>query len=453
MRILSIFFGVIAGLCAVAAEASQSPEKDSESRTVIAMTHRQVLDFAKDLMSQNKLDDARTVLLAKPYADRELEIERLYLLAQIAAAQKKYDEAIDIYYFILDYQPDIANIRVRLAELLLLKEEWLRSDYHFRLALADKNLPPSVSQKVQNALKYIRYNKNWNLWLNFGVAPDSNVNNTTSGEQCVMTTFGPVCNTLDKPQRDVGLNASIGGNYEHKLSEDWRLRHEGMIYTARYKDKQYDDVYLSYVLGGRYIYRNGDIVIGPAVTRRYLGHKPYNYSLGLKAETNYDVSKQLSLNLNLQYMPTFYDDYGKILDGDVKGVHTRAFYAIDSSKYLVGKVGYEYEKTKDSVYTNYRMNFALGFGAELPYGFHVYVEPALQYTQYKDARWTVRDYQFVRIKERDVTQRYSVSLSNRNIEFMGFMPILTYTYTDKDSNIWQRGYHKSLIELSVQKRF
>ncbi|MFR8206674.1 MAG: hypothetical protein ACLU99_10410 [Alphaproteobacteria bacterium] len=90
-------------------------------KTVISMTHEQVLDFAKDLIVQGKLDDARKALLAKPYNVRELEIERLYLLAQIATKQHKYDEAIDIYYFILDHEPNIPNIRFRLAELYLKK--------------------------------------------------------------------------------------------------------------------------------------------------------------------------------------------------------------------------------------------------------------------------------------------------------------------------------------------
>ena len=79
------------------------------------------LNFAKDLIVQGKLDDARKALLAKPYNVRELEIERLYLLAQIATKQHKYDEAIDIYYFILDHEPNIPNIRFRLAELYLKK--------------------------------------------------------------------------------------------------------------------------------------------------------------------------------------------------------------------------------------------------------------------------------------------------------------------------------------------
>ena len=184
-----------------------------------------------------------------------------------------------------------------------------------------------------------------------------------------------------------------------------------------------------------------------------LAHKSYNYSTGFRVATSYDLTKQLNANLELNYTPTYYDDYGDILDGDVKSARLRLFYALDNTKYLIFKTGYEYEKTKDRTYTNDRINFALGFGTELPYGFHLYAEPSVLYTQYKGERWTVKDYQFQQIKEHDTTQRYSISLSNRNIAVWGLVPTLTYSYTDKSSNIWQREYQKSLIELSIQKRF
>ena len=209
-----------------------------------------------------------------------------------------------------------------------------------------------------------------------------------------MTMFGAVCNTLDKPEQDVGLTTSIGGNYEHKLSKHWRLRHEGVFYGAKYKDNDYNDMYMSYGFGARYVYNRGDVSFGPTAACRYIGQVAYNYSVGLKVQTNYDITKQLSVNLTTHYIPTYYDKYKAILNGYTAGGQLRFFYAINSSKYLVFKTGYEYENTKDDVYTNNRTDLAFGFGTELPAEFHLYIEPSLQYTHYKGARWTVENYQF-----------------------------------------------------------
>ncbi len=453
MRVWIYFISIVLiGLGGLTAQASTLNTSDNNS-TVVTMTHEQVLTFAQELIDKGQLEAAEKALLVKPYDTKELEIERLYLLAQIAVKEGNIDKAIDIYYFILDHEPNIANIRFRLAELYLIRKDWIRADYHYRLALADKKLPKPVQQRIYQALYHIRQNKNYNFWFSFGVAPDTNINNTTSGEQCVMTIFGPMCETLDEPEKDVGFNVTVGGNYEFKLSDNWRLRNEALIYTSKYSDKKYDDIYLSYILGLKYVYSRGDVLFGPTFSKRYLGHKEYNYTTGLMFDTGYDVTKQLNARLTLAYTPTRYDEYGDILDGNVKSARTRLFYALDSSKYMIFKAGYEYEKTKDKTYTNDRINLAVGFGADLPYGFHAYLEPSVLFTNYKGARWTVKDYQFKQVKERDITQRYAISLSNRNVSLWGLMPVLTYTYTDKSSNIWQREYQKSLVELSIQKRF
>ena len=441
---------MLIGLGGITAQASTLNSNDNKA-TVVTMTHEQTLTFAQELIEKNKLEDAKKVLLLKPFQQKELEIERLYLLAQIATKENKIDKAIDIYYFILEHQPNISNIRFRLAELYLIRKDWIRADYHYRLALADKELPIVIQNRIKQALYYIRQNKNYNFWFNFGIAPDNNVNNTTSGEQCVM--FGPMCNTLDDPEKDIGLNITVGGNYEFKLSDNWRIRNEALIYSLKYQDKKYDDIYLSYVLGLKYVYNKGDVFFGPTFSKRFLGHKAYNYTTGFMVDTGYDLTKQLNARLYLAYTPTHYDDYGDILDGDVKTARLRMFYALDSSKYLIFKTGYEYEKTKDKTYTNDRVNLALGFGADIPFGFHIYAEPSVLFTNYKGKRWTVKDYEFKEVKEWDITQRYSVSLSNRKVSLWSLMPVLTYSYTDKKSNIWQREYQKSLIELSIQKRF
>lgn len=449
---ICLTFILLIGLGGLTAQASTLNLNDNKT-TVVTMTHEQTLIFAQELIEKNKLEDAKKVLLLKPFQQKELEIERLYLLAQIATKENKIDEAIDIYYFILEHQPNISNIRFRLAELYLIRKDWIRADYHYRLALADKELPIVIQNRIKQALYYIRQNKNYNFWFNFGIAPDNNVNNTTSGEQCVMTMFGPMCNTLDDPEKDIGLNITVGGNYEFKLSDNWRIRNEALIYSLKYQDKKYDDIYLSYVLGLKYVYNKGDVFFGPTFSKRFLGHKAYNYTTGFMVDTGYDLTKQLNARLYLAYTPTHYDDYGDILDGNVKTARLRMFYALDSSKYLIFKTGYEYEKTKDKTYTNDRVNLALGFGADIPFGFHIYAEPSVLFTNYKGKRWTVKDYEFKEVKEWDITQRYSVSLSNRKISLWGLMPVLTYSYTDKKSNIWQREYQKSLIELSIQKRF
>ncbi|MBR6231834.1 MAG: DUF560 domain-containing protein [Alphaproteobacteria bacterium] len=436
------FVGITSVVCA----------KTTTENSDVVMPHTEVLAYAKDLIKQGHLDDAKKALLLKPYNKKELEIERLYLLAQIATMEKRYDDAIDIYYYILNYEPNIPKIRFLLAELYLNQESWFRADYYYRSALASKELPDDIQDRVLKAIYYIRQNKNWNVWVNFGIAPDNNINNASSGEQCVMTELGIVCNTLDSPDKSVGFNFSAGGDYEFKLSDHWRFRNEFVAYTSTYDDKEYNDVYLAYAGGAKYVYQFGDIFAGVTTSKRFVGNKSYNKSIGVRLDMNHDFTQKMTGNFQAYYSPTFYDSY-KMLDGNLTGTRTRLIYSFDASKYLVLRAGFEHEKTKDKTYTNNKINYAIGFGSELMYGFHAYIEPSVVHTNYQGKRWTVKNLDFKKVKEKDITKRISISLSNRNISFWGMMPVLTYSYTRKDSNIWQREYHKSAIELSVTKRF
>lgn len=157
---------------------------------------------------------------------KEFHIEALFQLGNIALNIGDVDTAIDYYETILNIDPQIVRVRLELARAHLIKENWMKANYHFRLAASDKNIPPEVKENIDAALYYIRKNKNWHVWFNVGAAPDDNINNVTEGEQCIATSFGILCNDLPEKEKAKGLNISFGGDHELRLFEHWRLRNE-----------------------------------------------------------------------------------------------------------------------------------------------------------------------------------------------------------------------------------
>lgn len=455
MKLFIIVIGVIFSLISFDIKAEEiTPIPDTEtSEKIIKLNPIQIINLAKEFIKNKEYDSAKTLLLKSPFNVKELEIERLYLLSEIATLENRIDDAIEILRFILDYQPNISSIRFKLAQLYMLQKSWYRADYHLRLAATDETLPPPVKQEIAKYIYVARQNKNWNIWFNIGAAPDDNINNATGGEQCIMTMWGVLCNQLSDKEKAIGFNVSLGGSYEFLINDKWRLRNEAMLYSNTYNKKEYDDLYLSYNFGPKYVWRNGEIFAGPSAYRRWLAHQPYSYAVGLKINTGYDFTRSLSGGLTLSYMPTRYDDYGEILDGDTRGINARLSYMFDASKYLIFRTGYEIENTKERIYSNTRNSYAIGFGIELPYGFTMYVEPSILYTNYDKERWFVKNLKFEEIKEKDITRKYSLSLSNRKLSFWGFSPTITYTYTDKNSNVWQHEYEKSAIEMTLNQRF
>ena len=70
------------------------------------------------------------------------------------------------------------------------KKQWYRADHHLRLALAGKDIPENIKKQMLYYRYVARRNKNWNIWFNFGAAPDNNINQVTGGEECVSTEWG-----------------------------------------------------------------------------------------------------------------------------------------------------------------------------------------------------------------------------------------------------------------------
>ncbi len=428
--------------------------KSNNKNTEITMSALDAVKMAGDLVEKGDFNKAESILTKLPKLSRvELEIERWFLLGQISMHNDDYETAIKIYRKILDAQPDLARIRFELALCYMKTGHWYRADYHLRLAMAGKDLPDNVKQMMSYYRYIVRQNKNWNVWFNFGAAPDNNVNQATGGTECVNTIFGPMCRELLEPESAVGMNFILGGNYEFKFGEHWRWKSDANIYTNIYNKHKFDDLYLSTSTGPRYVWNNGDVWLAGVVARRWYGWDRYNWSAGLKLDTNYDFTRKLSAGLSLRVLNNKYDEYGPWMNGQTYSANSRLSYSLDATKYIVLRGGIERETAKDDVYANWRPSVGIGFGVALPYGFDIYAEPSFYWTNYDGERWVVDNGNFTKKVAKDFNQRYSISLSNHKFDIWGFVPTLTISYSRRDSNIWQREYDKWTAEFTFQQRF
>ena len=446
LRILFYLFVILACPTLVLAENATKE---------ISMTTTQAMQLAGSLVDKGDLKHAEQILTLTPQMDNlALEIERWFLLGQIAQKQGDYDSAIKIYQKILDDQPDLARVRFELATCYMRAEKWYRADYHLRLAMAGDDLP-DAAKSVMNYYRYIvRQNKNWNVWFNVGVAPDNNVNNASGGTEIYNHMWGTFYRKLEEPEQAVGTNLTLGGNYEFKLSNQWRWKSEASIYSNIYDIKQYDDLYLALSTGPRFVWTLGDVWVAPIVTRRWYGWERYNWSAGARLDTTCDFSRRLSGGLYLRATKNDYDMYGDVLNGYTYSGNMRLTYSFGASVYANLYVGLTREDTIMPEFAYWQPLASIGVGAELPWGFHVYLEPSVYLGMYDKGRSVLgRDGYWDDVKERSITQRYSMSISNNKFDFWGFVPTLTFSYTKRDSNIWQREFDKTAFEFTMRQKF
>ena len=448
-KVLILCCAIFIPVCALA--------NDSGTQKNVMMSTTDVMKLAGDLVYAGEYEKAQDILVKMPQTyNLPIEIERWYLLAQIEQKKGNIDEAIKIYRKILDDQPDLAKIRYELAICYMEKGQWYRADYHLRLAMAGADIPPEIRQRMMYLRYIVRQNKRWNVWFNFGAAPDTNVNQATGGKECIRDTSGYGylwCRDLPEPESAVGYNLMLGGNYEFMLSKNWRWKNDATIYMNVYDKHRYDDLYLSASTGPRYVWERGDIWLAGVANRSWYGWDRYNWALGGKLDINYDFTRKLSSGLTFRIMDNKFDEYGDYMDGQTYSTLPHISYSPDSTTYTVLRGTLEHNTAQNNAYANNRYGVSFGIGSELLYGFHVYLEPSFMWTQYQGERVYVKNNTPVIGKERDFLQRYSLSLSNNKFDFMGFVPTITVSYTNKDSNIHSREYEKISAEFTFQQRF
>ncbi len=117
--------------------------KPKEDKKTITMSALDAVKVAGRLVDAGDYDQATRILTMMPQTNNlPVEIERWYLIAQMAQKQGDYDTAIKIYRKILDDQPDLVKIRYELALCYMALKQWYRADYHLRLAMAGQDIPP-----------------------------------------------------------------------------------------------------------------------------------------------------------------------------------------------------------------------------------------------------------------------------------------------------------------------
>jgi len=427
---------------------------ETNTTTEISMTATQIMQLAGDLIDRGDYEHARQLLTKTPQTSvLPLEIERWFLLGQIAQRQGNYDNAIEIYREILDVFPNLARIRFELAVCYMHTEKWQRADYHLRLAMADNDLPDNIKMLMSYYRYIIRQNKNWNVWFNFGAAPDSNINNAVGGTECIDTIWGTMCRELIEPESAVGANFTLGGDYEFKLSDQWRWKSDANIYSNIYDKHDYDDLYLTASTGPRFVWNRGDVWLAGVMSRRWYGRDKYNWSGGVRLDTNYDFTNRLTGGLYMRFMNNTYDEYGDFLNGQSYSANFRLFYSFNASVYMSLWSGVYRESTVNPIYSYWQPSVSVGIGAELPWGFHLYLEPSVYWNLYDEEKWVVKDNDFTNVTEKDFTHRYSLSVYNNKLDIWGFVPTLTFSYTQRDSNIWQQEFNKFSVSFSMQQRF
>ena len=432
--------------------------------TPVAQATKTGVAEARKLMREGRFEEALDVL-APLVRGRTVQADAVfqYGLAAIGASQKPgipekmrdalLDEAIGAFHSMLVRRPELVRVRLELGRAFFLKGEDTLARRQFERVLAGKP-PARVALNVSRFLSQMRARKRWTMRVGVALAPDTNVG-AVSGEDTIWIPVGGqrLPFTLDDPAREksgIGLSAWVGGEYQHPLSDRWRLRAGADLSRREYRKDEFDRMTVSAHLGPRWLVgRFVEASLLASVRRHWMGNDPDHRDLGLRAEVRRRLTRRMSATLRGSWHEREYDER-TWLNGPVTDLSLSASHAFGPTLRGNLAVGWGKERTEAERYRHERRWTRAGVTAALPWGFTVGGSVTLRWTDY-EGNWTF--FTGTESPRRDLTRSIRLDAFNRGFTIEGFSPQVSLVREDRVSNAQLHDYERTFGELRFVRLF
>jgi outer membrane protein len=436
-----------ATIASTAADAQPTPTcADGNCR--YRLTAAQLLHSAEALVAKRAFDEAKPLVQALGKAPG-YDLQHKFLLGVIALETGDLKNAEAQFRSILRDNPGQTRVRLELARLMMASGKEASADYHYRLALNDKDVPNDVAQTIRGMRGILRSKRNWYFNFDLGLAPDTNINSATSAET-VNINFGPfeLPLTLDSDARQksgIGQTGGFSTGMRFKASDKVALLIDGDGRFVNYQDNIADDFQLQLAIGPEFRLGSTTSVSAQVLAEeRYYGGRHLNRDFGAK----FGLQKIL--------------DAGQRIGVAIDGRKTKSFISEDYSGWQVGSnatfekiVGKSFIASAsvfgriDSLGTkalsskSYGVN--IGIGGEMPFGINaglsasvsraVFEAPQFSYSNDPRNDWRYSSRAFIGV---------------RSLSLMGFSPSIEYVFARNASNytIYDSTRHRANFKLS-----
>jgi hypothetical protein len=213
----------------------------------------------------------------------DVETQRDFLEGMTSYQAGDYRRAEALFRRILDRDPKLLRIRLELARTLFMQKKDEQADYHFRLAAAE-NPSALVTRNIIRFREALRTRRVWRFNVDFGFAPDSNINSATSKE--TVDIYGLPFQLDPTARAQSGTGRFVGGDASIRFNRDGNvpIYLSGYGRRLRYRDHQFDDAYVGAEVGPEFRLAGGHLRATATGLKRWFGHRPLVASFGAHLE-------------------------------------------------------------------------------------------------------------------------------------------------------------------------
>ena len=446
------------------------------------------LQAAERLLEMGRGEEALTLI--RPVAEARPDSQQAAFttgLAALAAAdvavgmgvkhtdsgvKANYTLAVRSFRGMLVADPSQLRVRLELARALfsrgnciqppsnlfkhLLGDDCWAAEQHF-IRVLGADVPPQVALNVRRFIQICRARKRATGSLSLALAPDTNVNTSTSAQ--TVNIFGLPFQLDDQARATsgIGVVAAFGSEIQRPLPKfKWmpgaavRLRVGGSVFRREYSGGEFDDYNYGLYAGPRFITSKGQMSILFQADKRAVNGRPYSRQYGLRFEGVRLVTRRLWVGGSVEgSRQTALGTQGAIGGpGFSWNAQSFASFAVLPSLNVRFMAGSGRENT-DRLATRHRSRWLGVMGTyDLPFGFTLTGAQQYFLTDFDQPNALFSP-------EPPHTRLWftRAALHNRKIQVMGFSPSLSLIRENRSSNLTLYQYQRYRAEGGVVRVF
>jgi Tfp pilus assembly protein PilF len=422
---------------ATGAQAQSAPPAHYKAADLFEMAGRAVA--AGDTAS------AETIYRALEHdPDRDIRCEARFRHARLLEAGKAWTAAALLLRAILDEQPKAQPARLELAKVLAAMGHESEARRQLRAAQAG-GLPPQVAQAVNQFAAALRAARPFGGSFELGLSPSNNINRATTSPT-LNSVLGPLDLSRDAQARSgIGLDLGGQGYVQVPLNPNVALTARLSTQNLLYRDSEFNDSTFAADAGAALSLGASRLRVSLGPAYRLYGAHPFTIAVNATADWLHPLGKRAQIDLESDFSKVTYKT-NALQDGDVYGETAsveRAFSARTGAR-----LSLFVQRT-----TAADPGYALITGGVAVLAWHewgkttVYATGSVSHLE-SDARlflYTDRRIEWL--------TRAGLGATFRQIQVMGFSPLVRVSYERNASTVGIYAYHRFAGDIAITRAF
>lgn len=443
--------GLLTSAAAAPAPAQSLIDRCLASTCVARLTPAQLLAEAEKLVLANRLDEARPMVAALGQIPA-YRLESRFLAGLLASRSGDHRAAAEQYKRILSDDPTQTRVRFELANEFMAMGKTASADRQYRIVAQDRDLPPEISNTIRVVRDVIRSQRAWRLDVNFGLAPDTNINNATGNDQVTIMWGGtPVPLTLDpdaKARSGTGQFATISTGVRLPVSKGSSAILDLDAAGTNYSGTRYDDVSVQLAAGLDYRFSpETSANVQALAAQRWFGGDLLTRQLGARGgfQTTLSPRDRIGVQADVRYTDARFDrDY----DGWQIGLNASYERAVSRTIIVSAGAFARRDALRADAYSSYELGGILGIGGELPFGVNFALSGTASRAIY-DAPQPI----FSPRPRRDWRFSGRATIGDRKIRVLGFSPQISVFWNRTDTTLDLYKVERTRVQLGLARYF